>query len=114
MKKRSKKARPAESGAGLYFPSGPLQCQRWGGIGPAGHLAVQRIQAFSIVAKEPHLLDHILSCLFFFALLLNKPIQKLHGPEILGGIGSLINRVDQAGNISLMLKPQFQHRQQRV
>lgn len=59
------------------------------------------------MAKEVELGDQIIRILLFLPLFLYKPVQELHGSEILLRIGSVIDGVNQAGDILLMFKARF-------
>ena len=62
-----------------------LEGQAWGGIDTGRQLAVEHVQALGVVAVELHLFDQILGVLLLLALLLDEPVQELHGA---GGTGT--------------------------
>ena len=59
------------------------------------------------MAEEVELGNQIIRILLFLTLFLYKPVQELHGSEILLRIGSVIDGVNQAGDILLMFKARF-------
>ena len=81
---------------------GGLQGQRGGGVGPGGHLSVQRIQPFHIRGEKVETPQQVVGVLLFLALLLYKPIQELQGAEIIGLHGLSIDGVDEGGDILLV------------
>ena len=54
------------------------------------------------MAKEVELGDQIIRILLFLTLFLYKPVQELHGSEILLRIGSIIDGVNQ----DLQIRPE--------
>ena len=52
--------------------------------------------------------DQILCVFLFLTLFFYKPVQKLHGTEIFYGVCGVVNIVDQAGHIMLVLQAGMQ------
>jgi alpha-N-arabinofuranosidase len=82
--------------------------QRRGRVDAGLELVVQHVQTLGILAEKIELLDEILGVLLLLALLLDEPVQKLHGAEILGVVGGAVNVVDEGGHVSLVLQTEIQ------
>jgi alpha-N-arabinofuranosidase len=82
--------------------------QRRGRVDAGLELVVQHVQTLGILAEKIELLDEILGVLLLLALLLDEPVQELHGAEILGVVGGAVNVVDEGGHVSLVLQTEIQ------
>ena len=60
------------------------------------------------MSEQLELLDQIVGIFLFFALLLHKPVKALHSAEIIDILGCLVNGIDQACYILLMLQAVIQ------
>lgn len=67
------------------------------------------IQALGIGAKEFNFGNQILCIGFFFTLFFHKPIEELHGTEILCFVSLTIDIINQRGHIFFVLKTCLQN-----
>ena len=86
----------------LMKRSALIQRQRRGAVRPCLVFAVQFVESLRVMAEQFKAGEHIGRILLFFALFLDKPVQKFHRAEILFLIRGLIDRVDEPGHIALM------------
>ena len=84
-----------------------LQHQRWRGVDPCLQLTVEHIQPLAVSAEQLHFGDEVGGVLFLLALLLDEPIQHLHGAEVLGLVCGGVYGVDAGGDKPLMLQRLF-------
>ena len=71
-------------------------------------LAVEHIQPLAVIAEQLHLGDEVGGVLLLFALLLNEPVQHLHGAEVLGLVCGGVDGIDAGGDQLLMRQRLFQ------
>ena len=91
-----------------YFFMFHLQHQRRCAVHPGGQLAVEHVQTLGVGAEQLHLGDQVIGIGLLLALLLDEPVQELHGAEVLHLIGGSIDVVDETGHILLMLQAGLQ------
>ena len=87
-----------------------LQHQRGRGVDPCLQLAVEHIQPLAVTAEQLHLGDEVGGVLLLLALLLNEPVQHLHGAEVPDLVRGGVDGIDAGGDKPLMLQRLFQRR----
>ena len=87
-----------------YFSPLISEYQGRGSVYSGCQFGIQHIEAFGVVSEELKFADQILCVLLLFPLFFYKPVQKLHGTEILYRVCSIVNVMNQAGHIALVLQ----------
>ena len=86
-----------------------VQHQAGGAVGAGGEFLVEHIEALGVGAEELHLGDEVAGVGLLLALLLDEPVEELHGAEVLHFVGGVIDGMDAGGDILLVLQAGFQH-----
>ena len=86
-----------------------VEHQAGGAVGAGGELLVEHIEALGIATEQLHLGDHVAGIGLLLTLLLDEPVEELHGAEVLHLVGGVIDGVNRGGDILLMLQAGLQH-----
>ena len=85
-----------------------LQHERRGRVDAGLELAVEHVETLGVRAEEFHFRDEVAGVLLLLALLLNEPVEHLHGAEVAVVIRGGIDAVDERGDVLLVLERLFQ------
>ena len=85
-----------------------VQYQAGGAVGAAGQFLVEHVEALGVVAEEFHLGDHVAGVGLLFTLLLDKPVEELHGAEVFHFVGGIVDGVDAFGDILFVFQSGLQ------
>ena len=67
----------------MYFDGIPLEDEARGIVHPRAHLLIEHVEALAVGAEELHLLDVVGGVHLLLRLLLDEPVEELHGAEVL-------------------------------